>query len=113
MTNAAITKLSYLNFPFFAFFLAMAPVLIVTLFRSQDAQSVPLFQIFLFLIPFQIFISATIVRAYEDLDKYLLGIRIVTTILFVATLFYVVGLRNTQICSCCDDCVFTIGEDRC
>lgn len=97
LTFEAICKLALVNFPVFFFFLVFSSELITTLFTKAFKDSVPLFQIFLILIPFQIFVSDPIVRAYEKLGRVMLILRIVLVALFLAVLYFLVHLRDLRL----------------
>ena len=88
LTARAMQKLSFFYFPIFVFMMMTAQTFIITLFTRNYQESIPIFRINLLLLPFFIFVSDPIVRAYKDLGRFLVGLRIVVfTALFAALYF--------------------------
>ena len=88
----AMEKLAFAYFPVYVFFFVTAETLITTLFTSRYLESVPIFLIFLTLLPFSVLISDPVVRAYENLGRFLLKVRIITFVVLVGGLVY--GVNN-------------------
>ncbi len=88
LTARAMQKLAFVYFPIYVFFLITSETLITTLFTAKYADSVPIFVVFLTLLPFSILISDPIVRSYEKLGRFLLKVRIATFLVLVAGLYY-------------------------
>ena len=88
LTVRAIEKLSLAYFPAFMFFLITANTFITTLFTKEYAESVPIFMINIILLPTAVFILDPIVRAYSELGRFVLQVRIFIVALLIATLYY-------------------------
>jgi hypothetical protein len=102
-------KLAFAYFPIYVFLIITSETLITTLFTQKYEKAVPIFLIFLTLLPFHILISDPIVRSFENLGRFLLKVRIVTFVLLVIALYLgityldmrgiiaiVVGIRITE-----------------
>jgi O-antigen/teichoic acid export membrane protein len=88
VTVRAMDKLAFFYFPVYALLLITGYDLITGLFTSAYAASVPIFLINITLIPFGILITDPIVRAYEDLGRFLLKLRLVLIPLMIAALWF-------------------------
>ena len=84
----AMSKLAFFHFPLYAFLMITAQTFIITLFTRDYAASVPIFIINLTLLPVQIFVTDPVVRAYKELGRFLLALRVFTFLLMIAALFY-------------------------
>jgi O-antigen/teichoic acid export membrane protein len=71
----AMQKLSFFYFPAYVFLFITASVFITTLFTDEYAASVPIFLVNLTLLPFDIWITDPIVRAYKELGSFLIILR--------------------------------------
>lgn len=91
VTARAMQKLAFAYFPAYVFLFITSETFITTLFTKRYSASVPIFLIFLTLLPFTILITDPIVRAYEDLGRFLLKLRIATFLLLVASLYAAIG----------------------
>lgn len=91
LTTRAMQKLAFFYFPLYAFLLITAQTFIVTLFTENYLASVPIFLINITLLPFGVLITDPIVRAYQELGKIVLIVRISVLILLLSTLY--VGLN--------------------
>ncbi|NNE66279.1 MAG: oligosaccharide flippase family protein [Pyrinomonadaceae bacterium] len=87
VTARAMQKLAFAYFPLYVFMMITAETFITTLFTKKYGDSVPIFLIFLTLLPFHIMISDPVVRAYEHLGRFLLKIRVFTFLVLVAGLY--------------------------
>ena len=87
VTARAMQKLAFAYFPIYVFLMITAETFITTLFTAKYEESVPIFLVFLTLLPFHIMISDPVVRAYEDLGRFLLKIRIFTFVALVISLY--------------------------
>lgn len=76
LTARAMQKLSFFYFPTYVFMFVTASVFITTLFTDKFAASVPIFLINLTLLPFDIWVIDPIIRAYKELGRFLLVLRI-------------------------------------
>ena len=88
----AMQKLAFFYFPAFVFLYITAETFIVTLFTRKYEESIPVFLVFILLLPFHILLSDPIVRAYEKLGRFLLILRICTFVFMFGALYY--GVRN-------------------
>ena len=92
LTVRAMGKLAFFYFPIYAFLIVTAQTFVVTLFTRNYAASVPVFIINLTLLPFLIWVLDPVVRAYQELGKFLLTLRIFILIALVAALYF--GIQN-------------------
>jgi O-antigen/teichoic acid export membrane protein len=88
VTVRAMDKLAFFYFPIYALLLITGYELITGLFTASYAASVPVFLINITLIPFGILISDPIVRAYPQLGRFLLKLRLVLIPLMIAALWF-------------------------
>ena len=88
LTARAMQKLSFFYFPVYIFLFITAQTFILTLFTRHYLASYPIFLINLTLLPFQIIITDPIVRAYKELGRFLLVLRIFILILLVWALYF-------------------------
>ena len=87
----AMQKLALFYFPAYVFLFATAETFIPTLFTQRYSASVPIFLIFLTLLPMGIFIVDPVIRTYESLAKLLLKLRIAISVIIVASLYFGIG----------------------
>ena len=88
ITARAIRVLALVYFPAFVFLFVTAEMFITTLFTDKFSESVPIFQIFLVLLPITILVSDPVVRVYKSLGMFRLKLRIAIFVVLVAGLFY-------------------------
>lgn len=88
LTARAMQKLSFFYFPVFVFLFITAQTFILTLFTRHYLASVPIFLINLTLLPFQIIITDPIVRAYKELGRFLLVLRVFILVLLISALYF-------------------------
>jgi O-antigen/teichoic acid export membrane protein len=88
LTARVMRKLAVIYFPLYALLLVVAPEFITFLFTKRYIGSWPIFVINLTTLPFLIFVSDPIMRAYAEHRFFLMKARTVTTVvLFVALWF--------------------------
>lgn len=92
LSGRSMNKLALVFLPFYAFLFVAAEPFIVTLFSRDYIASVPIFLINLTLIPFAIWINDPVVRAFPELGRFLLYLRIALLVGMTATL--VVGINS-------------------
>ena len=92
LTLRATQKLAFFYFPIYIFLVITAQTFITTLFTRNYLASVPIFLINLTLLPFYISVTDPIVRAYQELGKILLTLRVLILVALVAALYY--GIQN-------------------
>ncbi len=88
LTMRAAQKLAFFYFPIYIFLVITAETFITTLFTREYLGSVPIFLINLTLLPIWIWVTDPIVRAYKELGRYLLLLRILIFPVMTATLYY-------------------------
>jgi O-antigen/teichoic acid export membrane protein len=81
-------KLAFFYFPIYVFLLITAHVFITMLFTRDYEASVPIFLINITLLPFLIWTTDPVVRAYKELGRMQLILRIFTLIALVSALYY-------------------------
>jgi O-antigen/teichoic acid export membrane protein len=83
-------KLSAMLLPFYAFLIVMGREFILVLFTAQYLPSWPIFAINLTLVPLAIITSAydPVIRAFAEHRYFLLKLRVVLVLLFVAGLWF-------------------------
>jgi O-antigen/teichoic acid export membrane protein len=88
LTARAMQKLAFFYFPIYVFLLITAETFIVTLFTHNYLASVAVFKINLTLLPLQILLTDPVVRAYKELGRFLLVLRIFILIALVGALYW-------------------------
>lgn len=88
LTARAMQKLAFFYFPIYVFMLITAKTFVITLFTENYLASVPIFMINLTILPFSILITDPIVRAYKELGRFLLGLRIIVLVGLVSVLSF-------------------------
>ncbi|HEY0051770.1 MAG TPA: oligosaccharide flippase family protein, partial [Pyrinomonadaceae bacterium] len=88
LTARAMRKLAFFFFPVYVFLLVTAQTFMTTLFTENFAASVPIFLINLTLLPFDIWVVDPITRAYRELGRFLLALRVFILLALVAALFF-------------------------
>ncbi|MET0754201.1 MAG: oligosaccharide flippase family protein [Pyrinomonadaceae bacterium] len=88
LTARAMQKLAFFYFPIYVFMFITAETFIFTLFTHNYMASIPIFMINLTLLPLQIVVTDPVVRAYKELGRFLLVLRIFILIALVATLYF-------------------------
>lgn len=91
LTARAIQKLAFFYFPIYVFLFITAETFILTLFTRNYLASVPIFLINLTLLPLLAFVTDPIVRAYKELGRFLLVMRVFILIAMVTALYF--GIR--------------------
>ncbi len=92
LTARAMQKLAFFYFPAYIFLFITASVFITTLFTDKFAASVPIFLVNLTLLPFDIWVIDSVVRAYKEFGRFLIVLRIFVLIGLVAALWF--GVRH-------------------
>ena len=92
LTIRAMQKLSFFYFPAYAFMLITSYTFITTLYTEKFAPSVAIFVINLTLLPFDIWITDPIIRAYQEFGRFLMVLRIFILIGLVGALWF--GIQN-------------------
>ena len=84
----ATQKLAFFFFPLYIFLLITAETFITTLFTTDYLASVPIYRINLTLLLLLVFVTDPIVRAFPELGRFLLKLRIFLFIAMVGALFF-------------------------
>lgn len=92
LTMRATQKLAFFYFPIYVFLMITAQTFITTLFTRDYAASVPVFLINLTFLPVYIWVTDPIVRAYKELGRFMLTLRVFILVALVAALYF--GIRN-------------------
>jgi O-antigen/teichoic acid export membrane protein len=88
LTVRAMEKLAFFYFPAYAFMLITSYTFITTLYTDRFAASVPIFIINISLLPFDIWITDPIIRAYKEFGRLLLVLRVFILAGLIATLWF-------------------------
>jgi len=88
LTIRAMQKLAFFCFPVYIFLLITAQTFITTLFTQNYQASVPIFMINLTLLPLYVLVTDPITRAYKELGRLLLIMRVSILILLIAALYF-------------------------
>lgn len=81
-------KLAFFYFPVYVFLLITAHVFITMLFTRDYAASVPIFLINITLLPFYVWTTDPVVRAYKELGRTQLILRVFTVVALVSALYF-------------------------
>ncbi len=84
----AMKKLALAYFPLFVFLMIVAPELITTLFTKNYSESVPIFRINLLLLPFYCLMLDPIGRAFPEVGRFVLKVRLVLFFALLAALYF-------------------------
>ena len=87
-TVAAMRKLAFIYFPMFIFLMIVADIFITTLFTKNYAASIPIFRINILLIPFYCLMLDPIGRAFPEIGRFLLKVRIIIFVFLFAALWF-------------------------
>ena len=88
LTARAMQKLAFFYFPIYVFLLITAEIFVVTLFTRNYLASIPVFLINITLLPLQIVVTDPVVRAYKELGRFLLVLRIFILVVLVAAFYF-------------------------
>ncbi len=85
-------KLAFFYFPLYVFLMITAETFITTLFTGTYSESVPIFLINLTLLPVYVWVTDPIIRAYKELGRFLLILRVFLLIALLGALYF--GIQN-------------------
>lgn len=88
----AMKKLALAYFPLFVFLMIVAEEFITTLFTKNYLESVPIFRINLLLLPFYCLMLDPIGRAFPEVGRFVLKVRVVLFFALLAALYF--GIRH-------------------
>ena len=76
LTTRAMQKLAFVFFPLYVFLFITADTFITTLFTANYLASVPIYRINITLLLFLVLVTDPVVRAYPELGRFMLKLRI-------------------------------------
>ena len=88
LTARATEKLAIIYLPTYVYFFIVAEDFIITLFTESYRASIPIFLVNITLLPFYILISDPIVRAFKQLGRFILILRIIIVTCLFTTFWY-------------------------
>lgn len=92
LTTRAMQKLAFFFLPIYVFLMITAQTFIVTLFTRNYERAVPIFMINLTLLPIYVWIADPVVRAFKELGRFFLILRVFILGAMVAALWF--GISN-------------------
>ena len=92
LTTRVMQKLAFFYFPIYIFMMITAETFITTMFTRNYLASVPVFMINITLLPFYILVNDSIIRAFKELGRFLLVLRIFIFIALISALYF--GIQN-------------------
>ncbi|MCY7346757.1 MAG: oligosaccharide flippase family protein [Pyrinomonadaceae bacterium] len=92
LTARIMQKLAFFYFPIYIFLMITAQTFITTLFTRDYLASVPVFLINITLLPMYILVTDPIVRAYKELGRLLLTLRVLIIVALIPALYF--GIQN-------------------
>jgi O-antigen/teichoic acid export membrane protein len=92
LSTRIMQKLAFFYFPIYIFLTITAEAFVTTLFTHNYAASVPIFLINITLLPFYILANDSIIRAYKELGRFLLIVRVFIFIALISALYF--GIRH-------------------
>jgi O-antigen/teichoic acid export membrane protein len=95
LTTRAMQKLAFFFMPIYVFLMITAHTFVVTLFTRNYERAVPIFMINLTIMLIYIWISDPIVRAFKELGRLLLILRVFVLVALVAALYF--GIQHFQL----------------
>ena len=106
ITVDAMQKLALVYFPLFFFMMIVADEFITTLFTKNYVASIPIFRINLLLLPFFCLMVDPIGRAFPEVGRYLLKVRVVLFAILLLALW--IGIYNFNLLGMIGIVVFAI-----
>ena len=88
LVSRAMQKLAFFYFPIYVFLMITVQTLVITLFTRNYLASVPILMINLTLLPFYIWVTDPVFRAYKELGRFLLILRVLLFIAMTAALYF-------------------------
>ena len=92
LTARIMQKLAFFYFPIYIFLMITAQTFITTLFTRDYLASVPVFLINITLLPLYILVTDPIVRAYKELGRLILTLRVFIVVGLISALYF--GTQN-------------------
>ncbi len=91
LLTRTMQKLAFFYFPIYIFLMITAETFITTLFTRNYLASVPIFMINITLMPFYILANDAVIRAFRELGRFLLILRVFIFAAMVSALYF--GIR--------------------
>ncbi len=88
LTTRAMQKLAFVFFPLYVFLFITADTFITTLFTANYLASVPIYRINLTLLLFLVLVTDPVVRAYPELGRFMLKLRVFLFIGMIGALYF-------------------------
>ena len=88
LISRAMQKLSFFYFPIYIFLMITAQTFVITLFTRNYLASVPILMINLTLLPFYVWVTDPVFRAYKELGRFLLILRVLIFLAMTAALYF-------------------------
>ncbi|MDQ2747001.1 MAG: oligosaccharide flippase family protein [Acidobacteriota bacterium] len=88
LLTRTMQKLAFFYFPIYIFLMITAQTFVTTLFTRNYAASVPIFVINITLIPSYIMVNDSIIRAYQELGRFLLILRVFIFVGLISALYF-------------------------
>ncbi|CAN5626706.1 hypothetical protein BH20ACI4_BH20ACI4_28520 [soil metagenome] len=88
LTTRAMQKLAFVFFPLYVFLFITADTFITTLFTADYLASVPIYRINITLLLFLVLVTDPVVRAYPELGRFMLKLRVFLFTGMVAALYF-------------------------
>ncbi len=88
LVSRAMQKLAFFYFPIYIFLMITAQTFVMTLFTRNYLASVPILMINLTLLPFYIWVTDPVFRAYKELGRFLLILRVLIFLAMTAALYF-------------------------
>lgn len=88
LSTRAMQKLAFFFFPLYVFLFITAETFITTLFTADYLASVPIYRINITLLLLLVFVTDPIVRAYPELGRFLLKLRIFLFVGMISALYF-------------------------
>ncbi len=90
LTARVMQKLAFFYFPIYVFLIITAQTFITTLFTEKFSASVPIFLVNLTLLPFYIWVTDPIARAFKEIGRFLFVFRVVVFAGIVSALWFAI-----------------------
>lgn len=91
LATRTMQKLAFFYFPIYIFMMITAETFITTLFTRNYLASVPIFMINITLMPFYVLVNDAIIRAFKELGRLLLILRVFISVAMISALYF--GIR--------------------
>jgi O-antigen/teichoic acid export membrane protein len=90
LTARVMQKLAFFYFPLYVFLMITAQTFITTLFTEKFSASIPIFLVNLTLLPFYIWVTDPIARAFKEIGRFLFVFRVIVFAVIVSVLWFAI-----------------------